>query len=187
MTTNPWTEKKRIFWKDDPEFTKFNDRLYNDMWTFEETCDIARFNNFIFKIDVDSFKNQMKQDWFEYIKEWNRLENINEAEKIKGFAALTYFFIVLPFKELDNPGKYFTHFEINNINVAYFYDTNGDYLPFDGLNELFDSGPIHPAVYGEWLDRKYNSASWWISYMVFEKNNGLAPVVDSRGAKLKNQ
>lgn len=183
---NPWTLKNRLFWKVDPEFQQFNNRLYKEMWTFEETSEIAKLNNFIFNTDRDEILTNMKQQWLKYITEWNKLERIDEPNKIKGFAALTFLFIVLPYDKLDDVGKYFTNFEANMINIAYFYNSNGHYLAFEDIDELFDSGPLWPAAYQQWLDTKYNSACWWISYMIYEKRNNHSPIIDSVRAKLKS-
>lgn len=184
---NPWEEKNRLFWKIDPKFTEFNGKLFNEFWSFEDVCKFVQFDNYLFGNDHDrkQILDTMKSDWLSYVNEWNRLENINRTNEAKGFVAITYLFIVIPYEKIDNVGKYFTLFEANNINIAYFYNTNGDYLPFADVEELFDRGPSLPCAYQEWINDKYNRASWWISYMVYEKINGFSPVIDSEPVKLK--
>ena len=187
LVGNPWTAKGRVFWKEDPKFQAFNQRLYNEMWTFEEVLNISTINNFQFKNPKQKIFDKMKIEWTKYITKWNKEEGINNSQRIKGFAALCYLFIVLAYEELDDIGKYFTNFEVNKINICYFYNTNGEYLPFVGIEELLHNGPMLPGAYQRWLDEKYERASWWISHIVYEKINNLEPIVDSPPAKLINK
>lgn len=181
---NPWTEKNRPFWKEDPVYQVFNNQLYNEFWTFDQTSKICGLEKFTFKSESDQILAAMKEQWLKYISDWNKIEKIAHQDKTKGFVAIVYFFIVLPYEKLDDVGKYFTLYEANMINIAYFYNTNGEYLPFADIDELFHSGPLFPGAYEEWLNDKYNNASWWISYMVYEKNNGLKPIIDSKPAEI---
>jgi len=181
---NPWTKKGRLFWKNDPEYQKFNQQLYTELWTFEEIVKIAKINEIVFLKETKLVYQQMKGKWLEYVRKWNEIENITETDKTKGFMALTYMFIVLPYHEIDNIGKYFTKIETNHINICYFYETDGNCLPFEDNEELLNCPPFHPSAYQEWIERKCDSACWWISYMVFEKNHSLTPIIDSEPAKL---
>jgi hypothetical protein len=181
---NPWDLKKRLFWKDDPEFNNFNNRLYNELWTFEQATEIAELKKYIFNNNHDEIMKNMKKQWLGHIQKWNRIEKIQETDKTRAFAALTFVFIVLPYDKLDSVGKYFTHFEANMLNVAYFYNTDGDNLPFENMEDLL-AGPMFPPSYQYWLDKKYNNAAWWITYIVYEKRNNLSPVIDSQPAKFR--
>ena len=181
---NPWTLKQRVFWKDDVEFNKFNNKLYNEMWTFEETLKISTLENCNFKGDKKQILETIKNKWLEYVSEWNDEEDMDNKNKTKGFVALTFLFIVIPYNELDDIGKYFTNFEVNNISTCYFYNTS-KYLNFVNIDDLFKNGPMFPPAYREWLNDRYDNAAWWLSYMTYEKNNGLKPIIDSEPAKLK--
>jgi hypothetical protein len=185
--TDPFKVKRRPNWKEDPNFKSFNERLYNEMWNFEKTLEVCKFDKYTFKGNRDEILKSMKEKWLKNIQEWNSVENINNSEETKGFCAMTFLFFVLPYGELDDVGKYFTTVESNMINIIYFYNTNGQYLNFEGTEELFNSGPMFPPAYQQWLDNKYNSASWWTSYMVYEKINGYEPLIDSAPAKLQNK
>ena len=174
---------KRTYWKDDVVFIKFNDRLYKESWTFEETLKISTIDTLTFKSKKEDVYSKMKEEWLKHIIKWNEEENIDVQDKIFGYAALTFIFMVLPYNELDNVGK-FTEFEANQINICYFYNTNGDYLPFKNMEELFNAGPIYPPAYKMWIEDKYNQASWWITYMVYERINNLSPIMDSPSTQL---
>ena len=177
--------KTRPHWKVDPEYQKFHNRLYDEFWTFEETCAIVQFDKFVFKENKEEILKTMKTEWTKYATKWNAQENIDSMDKIKSFVAISYLFIVIPFQKLDDVGKYFTENEANMINIVYFRESNCQYLPFENLEELFASGPVFPPAYAEWLEQKCNSACWWIGYSVYEKINGLESVVISPKAKLK--
>lgn len=184
---NPWQVKNRLDWKIDPNFEEFNQKLFDGYWSFEDTCKNVLFDKYLFQNQQD--RNQilesMKSNWLKYVNEWNRIEKINVQDKAKGFVAITYFYIVIPYKNLDNIGKYFTLFEADNINIAYFYNMNGNNLPFADMEELSNTDSLYPGTYQKWLDNKYNQASWWICYMVYEKINELSPIIDSSPANLK--
>jgi hypothetical protein len=185
--SNPWEVKNRPHWKVDPRFTEFNKKIFNEIWDFEDTYKIVQFDKYLFSNNHDrkQILESMKLDWLKYVNEWNRMENISVIDKAKGFVAICYFFMVIPYDKLDSVAKYFTSFEANNINIVYFYNTGYEYISFADTEELFNSGPVHPGAYREWLDDKYNHASWWISYMVYEKINGFAPIINSSPASLK--
>jgi hypothetical protein len=174
----------RPHWKEDKEFQIFNKNLYENMFTFEETLKLAQFDSYQFD-DTNEVLLNMKIEWTKLIAEWNEIEKIKHDDRSFGYVVLTYLFVVLPYERLIDPNKYFTHFEINQINIAYFYVQNTAYskpLPFENLEELFNSGPIFPPAYQQWINNKYNKASWWITYMIYEKNNGFLPLIKSEQA-----
>ena len=68
--SNPWTLKKRPFWTTDPEFQEFNKKLYNESWTFEKTCEVVQFDNYIFCQNREEILKMMKLNWMIHAKEW---------------------------------------------------------------------------------------------------------------------
>lgn len=178
-----WKKKNRPHWQSDDKFMEFNKRLYNEYWTFEETYTICKIDEL--NLDENTLVD-MKNKWTTLVIDWNEAEDIQYKDKAKGFVAITYMFIVIPYHKLEDIGKQFTEFDTNNISICYFYN-NYSYIGFDGAEELFNSGPMYPPAYMEWLDRKFNQASWWLSYMVYEKMNNLEPIIDSKPAKLETK
>jgi hypothetical protein len=55
--------------------------------------------------------------------------------------------------------------------------------------ERLDAGPIHPLIYNEWIEDKYNRASWWLSFWIYERNHRTnnPPVCPSAIAKFANK
>jgi hypothetical protein len=61
------------------------------------------------------------------------------------------------------------------FNVVHFY-IYIKYLDLNGSDKDLHEGPRHPSIYKGWIDDKYNAASWYISYFIYEKRNNLEPV-----------
>lgn len=181
METNPWVIKGRVFWKEDPRFQEFNTCLYQEFWTFEKALEVST----LVKIIPENQKEAMKTRWLEYVTEWNKVRGIGFVDRTKGFAALTFIFVSFPYHLVSDIGKYFTQFEVQQINVCYYYNTDDLSIPLLGAENLFDCGPVFPPAYLQWLDEKYDRASWWLSYMVYEKNHGLPPIIDSPPTDLR--
>ena len=140
---------------------------------------------------------------FTYIfQNGNQLEKISPSDKIKGFAAITFLFVVLPYDKLDNVSKYFTEFEANNINIAFFYNT-GEYLLFKNIDELFHSGQFlwnrrlnaMRSAHGFHLHIVNGSMIniimpvggfliWFMKKLITCYPLGLIPVIDSLQAKI---
>ena len=133
----------------------------------------------------------MMKKWEKSVDQLNSMDHnkdskdSKDSKKIIGYVGLIILYAVLPYDKLDDVGKYFTNFEINNINICYFCISNCDNLPFEDLDDLINAGPIFPPAYQEWLEDQYNQASWCILYMVYEKNNHLSPIIDSDPAKIQ--
>lgn len=174
---NPWEAKGRTYWKNDDKYNKFSEKLYNEFWTFEKTVKFTNVQNDL-KLTNKQWKNT-KEIWLEYVEKWNKMEQIPYKNQTKGFVAIAYLYAFIPYENIYDVDKYLTEFEASNINTIYFYNMNGDYIQFKNYEELIFGGPIYPSEYKKWLDDKYNRASWWITYMVYEKINGLKPIIDS--------
>lgn len=179
--TNPWAQKNRPHWEVDPVYQKFNNHLFKELLTFHQTAEICGFNKFVFKTNSYNILSIMEDHWLEHVYKWNKIDIFTTppSGKIKGFLAIIFFFIVLPYDKLDDVGKYFTNFEVNMINIAYFYNTEKDSIPFADIHERFNVNTPRDDV----LNNKYQRASWWITYMVYEKKNGLKPIIDSPPAR----
>lgn len=168
---------KRKHWKKDEEFLKFNKQMYDEYFTFDEIFAFSTLDK-VLKFNSDIDLNKIRNKWNTYIKKWNEIENINYIDKTKGFVAITYLMLVLPYKNINNI-EVFTEFDINNINVIYFYNKS-KYINYTGIEELFDSGPFFPPAYRDWLNDKYNRASWWVAYRIYERKNNLECMIDSK-------
>lgn len=185
---NPWTQKGRLFWKKDPLFQEFNEQMYTEKF--------LSFSN-VFEFSTASEWPWSDKDWIPNVsKHWNNLCNRwkshTKSTKLPGFAAITLLFAVLPYDKLGQKlGTVLTEFESNHINAAYFYEIgqyhNGkENLQIQNLEDL-TGGPLYPPAYEQWINQKYNMASWWLTYMVYERKNNLSPVIDSAPAKLINK
>ena len=98
-----------------------------------------------------------------------------------GFAGLTFLILVFPFDKLKYPNVFCQH-EVEIFNRIYFYNAKR-YLPFTGLNDLFDNGPNIPFAYREWLDDIYNAASWWVTYIVYERIHNMKHIYFTHNAE----
>lgn len=160
------------YWLTDPKFLEFNDRLYDEEWTFDQTLSNVHFQDFEF--DNMEFLRDIKRKWNALINDWNREGYIKSRNKTKAYAAIIFLFILIPYNDMKNLKSHFTLFDMNMINIAYFYNTGGIPLCINEfeLEDISYSGSIDQLEYHNWLDDKYNTASWFITLMVFEKNYG---------------
>lgn len=160
----------RDHWKQDIDFINFNDRMLNEKFTFEQCLKLSTFDKLPFS-DKPNWET-IKSEWKQLVEEWNRIRGVKQepTSKALGFVGLVYLMVVFPYKQLSDASVFCQH-EVEIFNRAYFYVQNKPYcaLPFQDLEELFDSGPIYPPAYSRWLDDLYNKASWWITYIVYER------------------
>ena len=49
------------------------------------------------------------------------------------------------------------------------------------LKEASSNVPVEFFI--DWINEKYNGASWWITYIVWEKNNKLSHIIKDNRAK----
>lgn len=179
--TSLWSKNRhRIFWRKDPEFKELNNYMVTDTFNFEQMLQLSTFEKLEFVEDVD-WHGELKYKWQELVDKWNGVRNIKGKDCV-GFTALAFLIVVTPFKLLKNPGVFSQH-EVEIFNRVYFYHTKR-YLPFKGLYDLFDSGPLLPIEYREWLDDLYNSAAWWLTYILYEKVYGLEHIYATKPAEL---
>lgn len=193
MSDNPWEEKGRIHWKKDPEFLKYNDDLFtNTFESFDEVCEFCTTSRWPWNgSGRDSKWNEL--EWVNVARDkWRLLTNRwklhNNTNKLPRFAAITLHFVVLPYEKLgSNIGEVLTEFEAQQINTAYFYEIGqyefgGPGIPVKNMDDL-SRGPLLPAAWQQWLDNKYNEASWWLACMVYERQNKLSPIIDDDPAQ----
>ena len=171
-------ETGRTYWKDDKQFLEFNNKMLKKKYSFDEILKISTFGKLDFTEKINW--NNIKKEWNTLVNEWNHIENIDDRNKGYGFVGLVYLITLFPYKKLKDPGIFFEH-EINVFNRVYFYHTS-QCLPFQNLEDLF-SGPTYPPAYQDWINEKYNGASWWITYIVWEKNNKLSHIIKDNRAK----
>lgn len=180
--TDIWSKKKRTHWKKDEIFLKYEKYLLETCMSFEEICEHSLIDSYIkFKKDKTGILKEMKKEWLKLIKEWNSIRKVDSNVKTYMFVGLCYLFVVLPYDEIYDI-KVFSVFDISMINVCYYY-VKKKYLEYEGAENLFDIGPLLPAAYMEWIDDRYDSATWWLCYSLYERRNGLKPLVDSKPTK----
>lgn len=150
--------------------------------SFEEIYEHTLIDSYItFKKNKKEICEEMKKEWLKLIKDWNNIRKVNSDDKTYMFVGICYLFVVLPYDQMEDI-SIFSCFEIKMINVCYYYIYH-KYLQYEGVENLFDIGPILPAAYIEWLDNRYDSAVWWLCYRVYERRNNLDCVIDSEPTK----
>lgn len=172
-----WKEQfDRPFWKDDDEFMEFNNKMLSEKATFEEILELSTLKNLPFKEEIDW--NEIKRKWNPLVEEWNTIrgETIEEPLKAIKFVGLTYLINVFPFDKLTS-GDVFAQHEVEILTVITFYNKQ-KYLPFKNMPELLNCPPYFPPAYEEWINRKYDSASWWATYIVYERRKGLLHLIN---------
>ena len=176
---NIWEIKGRTFYEDDGIFQIFYNRLFNESWTFKDVLKISTFARFKFKnrVKAKAFKS-MENSWLTLVRLWNTKYKMVEIDRICGFMAIVFLFVVLPYNLLDDVNKYFNNFEINKINICYFFYTSGKNLELKNVQDVFEIGPTSSEEWIQWLNMYHKNASWWLCYMIYERNNNLKSLVD---------
>ena len=176
---NPFTKARRLFWKNDPEWKEFSNRLYEKM-TFERALDLSTVKIWGTESKID-WEHEMKPAWLKLVQKWNAKRDIDSAGETMGFVALVYIFVTFPYEKLSSPLP-ITHQEATNIHFAAWYESVT--LPrFKNMTDWDESGPLFPPAFTQWMDSRYDSVSWWLTYMAYEKRQGWEHVIDSPVAK----
>ena len=171
-----------MYWKKDKKFLEYNDILLKNLMSFEEIYEHTLIDSYVkFKKDKKEICKEMKEEWLKLIKEWNKIRKVDSSDKAYMFVGICYLFVVLPYDEMEDVSV-FSSFEISMINVCYYY-TYSKCLQYEGAEDLFSIGPLWPSAYVEWLDRKYDSATWWLCYRTYERRNNLDCIIDSKPTK----
>ena len=152
---DPWLQKGRTYWEQDEQFQKFNGYIMDpqNKFTFEQVYDFCMIDHLI-KLSDDNIKTR----WLQLVHNWNKAKCLIEVNRTYIYAAITYLFIVLPHDQIK-----FSPFELKMINRAYFYEYGSYINTSEDLSEI-----AQPE-----LDNLYSNASWWLSYRVYERQNGL--------------
>ena len=166
-----WADQGRTFWKDDKQFLKFNNDMLKNLFTFQEILELSTLRS---TLSEDINWDEIEKEWKGYVSEWNEIRDIQSSQKALGFVGLTYLMVVFPYDKIKT-GAFCNH-ELVIFNRAYFYNTSA-YLPFECVEKLSNEGPMFPPAFAEWLFRLYDRASWWITYIVWERRNGLEHVI----------
>jgi len=163
----------------DPEYLDWEIQLYNEnnKFTFEKTLDFC-------KIDWEfneKWKETTKQKWLQHIRKWNMIryerdrdnENQNEMS-IVGYAAVTYLYVVLPYKLLNKKtdrSVEITEFQAKLINICMLSNINENFLDFKDYDMITAEDLIH-NLNEQFLNEQYNSACWFLTFLIYlsEKN-----------------
>lgn len=162
---------KRLVWKKDKQYMKFNDKITDRkiLFTFEEILKFTTLDNYI-NWDYEEYK----QKWQTEINKWNERDNLDVKDKTLGFAAICYLFTTMPREQLDTIKRYFKNENkrLCVVNELYYYQNNEDY-GFDNIEYNVMEGPFFSAAFREWWDNKYNSNTFNLGYFVYEVSNNL--------------
>jgi hypothetical protein len=164
----------------DPAYTKWEKQLYNEdnKFTFEKTL---KFCGIDWKFEDLDWKKQTKQKWLKHIQEWNMIryerDGIDPTEdSIVGYAAVTYIYVVLPYNSLPRNGErceYITEFQAKLINIVMLHETGENLVCFKDYDMLtIDDPPHHPSAFEQFLDEQYNTASWFLTFLVCLRMTG---------------
>ena len=172
-------DKSRIEWRHDPVYLSFEKRLYETYLTFDEALELSTFRDIVPSDLLPSFK----EAWTKQIRRWNKHEkrfiSPDIDNKTIGFAALVFIASELPYESIPDLSMFNT-FQLNKFNfVRLYYDSSKQDLNLPGVIPVADQGPMFPAAFLRWLNEELDSASWWITYFIYERMNGLPCVVST--------
>jgi len=168
----------------DPEYMDWEEQLYDEdnKFTFEKTLEFC-------KLPCGLCTNQIKKKWLEHIQQWNMIRYEREVidhneNSIIGYAAVTYLYIVFPYELLERNGersRQITEFQAKIINICMLHETGENLLYFKDYDMLtIADPPYHPSDFEYFLDEQYNSASWFLTFLVFLNNKEMN--LDHKGA-----
>lgn len=197
--SDPFVLKGRPHWKFDHKFTEFNKRLY-EAYTFEDLIKLTQIEKWL--PTVVSFLPDMKSKWLKHIKKWNdneikerqklgkpvpntqtgeneRIKSNNSidgltADKTIAYSGISFLFIVIPYHSIKSS---FNEIEARYINrLCYFNKVS---VPFEADEDI----SVYLRNY-ETYDRVYGSSAWWLTYIVYERINGLSHLIDGEPCQL---
>lgn len=179
-------EKRDAFWKKDADYLAFQKRLYEEEWTFETTVKESGLAKYFPPATDHKLTAEMKGAWQAHVLKWNQDEDgRKEATKIKGFAALTFFYANIPYVDMPSIVALLNEHMGKMIHRILFYVHHGDLakLPFaitsDEHKENLWGGPQLPSAYQHWIDKMYENASWWTGYAAYEFRTGKQHYFDA--------
>ncbi len=171
----------------DPRYSEWETQLYseNNKFTFERTLDFCKIN-WKFK---DDWKQSTKNKWLKFIRKWNMIryekDSVDNTEmSIVGYAAVTYLYIVLPYDLLEHSSERcteITEFHAKLINICMLHETGENFLCFKDYDMLTTKDPPHhPSTFEQYLDEQYNSASWFLTFLIYISSNNT--ILGHKGA-----
>jgi hypothetical protein len=180
-----------------PDFKKWNNNLYIEEFSFEETIDFCDINNW--KFNNKDWKIESKKKWIELIQNWNlkKQRKVSDNKKIVAYAAVCFLYIVLPYEDLlpskssesiESNGlkrsEYITEFQAKLINICMLHETSENLTAFCDYDMLTIEGVEEPFIdqFQQFFDTQYNSASWFLTFLIFLKKKGIK--IGHKGAYL---
>jgi len=165
-------------WQTDPVYQAWEKRvLFDASYTFEETVHLCAIDKW--KWQKPEWRERAKATWLTYVARWNRNTDHAKfrsasAEKTVGFAAICLLYAALPYELLyDGVSEEcadVSAFVARMANRMVFYERGQhDVIDCFTLSEDLTGGPIYPPAYERWITDLYEQASWWLSFMLFER------------------
>jgi hypothetical protein len=179
-------------WRTDSVYKDWEKRvLFDASYTFDETVEICGVGKW--KWQKPEWREQAKAVWLKYVARWNRDADhatfrSTAVDKTVGFAAICLLYAALPYKLLhdgvSDECSDVSVFVAQMANRMFFYEQgqhDGDFVDCFVLSEDLTGGPMFPPAYRQWITNLYQSASWWLSFLVFERtmradNESMVPI-----------
>lgn len=162
----------------DSFYVIWEQQLYDEdnKFTFEKTLEFCKID---WKFSDPNWKEHSKKKWLAFIQEWNaiRYERETIENSIVGYAAITYLFIVLPYHQIERKSErceHITEFQAKAINICMLHETGKNLVCFKDYDMLtIDDPPHDPDEYEQFLHDQYNSASWFLTFLLYAKGARL--------------
>ena len=142
-----------------------------------------------------AFRAEHKEQWTELMHYWikARDEFVTETDdtsvptaaaaaaelRAPAYAALAFMFATLPFEQVSNIEQVFSRDHLMIINAIYSYEMDKA-LPLPSsvkpLTYAFEGGPEFPSDWKQWRNHLFESASFRVSYFVYEWCEGLSHI-----------
>lgn len=168
-------------WKTDPVYLKFQaDVLYGTL-TFEGALKWTEVEKWSWL--NKEWKTTTKKEWERLSRKWKRNNNFGENDALKGFAAITLIYSSLPYYDLNRDEGDVSEFLATMINRCIYQETRHLLAgTMFRIEENLLSCPVDFADYDAHIDNLYNSASWWLCFLIFESHyrKGVHSVVITR-------
>jgi hypothetical protein len=165
----------------DKNYTVWEHTIYDKKFTFEKTLEFCGVN-------WEFNKEKTKEKWLKYVREWNMIRNKKEKQGSDydtiGYVAITYLYVSLDYSELprtEERSSYITEFQAKLINICKLHETGKTLDCFTDYDMLTISDPPYdPIEYELFLHEQYNSASWFLSFLIYLKTVNIK--LDHQGA-----
>lgn len=165
-------------WRTDPVYAEWQAKLYKERMSFDATVKRCGVDTWNWK--DEAWRETARKQWESFAVRWNEQKGVEAYEEGEvttlGFAAITLCYAVLPFEMLrgdeDQECKDVSVMIAQMANRAHFFEFGmhqGDLLDCFELDEDLTGGSPFPPVWLQWISELYNSASWWLSFLVFER------------------